>query len=418
MLILAHLNPQMESQRLAINDTISASKHIVVGIDLTGSEKKASGWALYQNGRVLTARIKTDQEIIAQTIQQHPDVIAIDARLTLPFGRISVFDDDPGRQEFGITRLCERLLLKRGIRSYPPLIKSMQRLTLRGKLLAKEFNQLGYRVIETFPGGCQDILGLTRKQKGLDELIAGIALLGLKGAYLTTKISHDEADAITAALAGLFFLDGQYEAIGDLEEGQIILPKLHDQTIVRSAIQINLSMENGIDKQRYPIGRFQKPNIIGQQHIQQWIKTIKEFPGKLNDEVSHLTEQDLEKQYRRNGWTIRQVVNHCADSHMNSFIRFKLALTEDEPTIKPYHEDLWAELPDTKIYPIASSLKILEGLHDRWVFMVEGLSEEDLQRKFKHPETNDLISLAANIGLYAWHCDHHLAHVKNAKLAE
>ena len=177
-------------------------------------------------------------------------------------------------------------------------------------------------------------------------------------------------------------------------------------------------MENGIDKQRYPIGRFQKPNIIGQQHIQQWIKTIKEFPGKLNDEVSHLTEQDLEKQYRRNGWTIRQVVNHCADSHMNSFIRFKLALTEDEPTIKPYHEDLWAELPDTKIYSIASSLKILEGLHDRWVFMVEGLSEEDLQRKFKHPETNDLISLSANIGLYAWHCDHHLAHVKNAKLAE
>ena len=177
-------------------------------------------------------------------------------------------------------------------------------------------------------------------------------------------------------------------------------------------------MENGIDKQRYPIGRFQKPNIIGQQHIQQWIKTIKEFPGKLNDEVSHLTEQDLEKQYRRNGWTIRQVVNHCADSHMNSFIRFKLALTEDEPTIKPYHEDLWAELPDTKIYPIASSLKILEGLHDRWVFMAESLSEEDLQRKFRHPETNDLISLAANIGLYAWHCDHHLAHVKNAKHAE
>jgi len=200
-----------------------------VGIDLTGSEIKPSGWAVFQNGVVETKRIRSDEELIEQTIARNPQVICIDAPLTLPQGRISVFDEDPGRQEFGITRLCERLLLKRGIRSYPPLIKSMQKLTLRGIVLSSKFRQLGFNVVETFPGGCQDILGLTRKQIGLSELIAGISRLGLQGNYLKTKISHDEADAITAALAGLFYLNGQYESIGDTDEGVIILPKLNSQ---------------------------------------------------------------------------------------------------------------------------------------------------------------------------------------------
>ncbi|MCX2474981.1 DUF429 domain-containing protein [Pedobacter sp. MC2016-05] len=210
-------------------ELLKSSGSITVGIDLTGSEIKPSGWAVFQNGVVETKRIRSDKELIEQTIARNPQVICIDAPLTLPQGRISVFDEDPGRQEFGITRLCERLLLKRGIRSYPPLIKSMQKLTLRGIVLSSKFRQLGFNVVETFPGGCQDILGLTRKQKGLPELIAGISRLGLQGNYLKTKISHDEADAITAALAGLFYLNGQYESIGDTDEGVIILPKLNSQ---------------------------------------------------------------------------------------------------------------------------------------------------------------------------------------------
>lgn len=212
--------------RNAISKKIISSQNKVVGIDLTGSEQKASGWAILQHGTIETKRLKSDAEIIEQTIRQNPGVIAIDAPLTLPRGRLSVFDDDPGRQEFGITRMCERQLLKRGIRSYPPLIKSMQKLTLRGKMLSDHFKALGYAVIETFPGGCQDILGLTRKQKGLTELINGISLLGIKGEYLAKKISHDEADAITATVAGLFFLNSEYEAIGDPDEGVIILPYL------------------------------------------------------------------------------------------------------------------------------------------------------------------------------------------------
>jgi GTP cyclohydrolase I len=101
---------------------------------------------------------------------------------------------------------------------------------------------------------------------------------------------------------------------------------------------------------------------------------------------------------------------------MNSLIRFKLALTEQIPVIKPYFEDRWAELSDTKIFHVESSLKILEGLHERWVHLLNSLSDEDLERKFEHPETGELISLKMNIGIYAWHCEHHLAHIKNAKL--
>jgi hypothetical protein len=174
-------------------------------------------------------------------------------------------------------------------------------------------------------------------------------------------------------------------------------------------------MEN-IDKLRYPIGRFQKPKVIDKGILQDWIGIIEDFPKKLKEEVYNLTEQEFEKQYRPNGWTVRQIVNHCADSHMNSLVRFKLALTEEIPVIKPYFENRWAELSDTRIFPVQSSLKILEGLHERWVHLLNSLSDEDLERQFEHPETGELISLKMNIGIYAWHCEHHLAHINYAKL--
>lgn len=168
-------------------------------------------------------------------------------------------------------------------------------------------------------------------------------------------------------------------------------------------------------KLRFPIGEFAKPDVIDDNQIKIWINTIKNFPEKLKGETSNLSDKELEKIYRPNGWTIRQVVNHCADSHMNSLIRFKLVLTEDTPTIKPYHEELWAELSDSKYFPIESSIKTLEGIHDRWTNLLENLTEEELQRDFKHPESGEIISIKANIGIYAWHCDHHLQHVINAK---
>ena len=172
-------------------------------------------------------------------------------------------------------------------------------------------------------------------------------------------------------------------------------------------------MENN-DNLKYPIGKFQKPTLIDKRNIENWISIIEDFPKKLNIEINNLEEKDFEKQYRPNGWTVRQIINHCADSHMNSLIRFKLALTEQRPVIKPYLEDLWAELSDTKVIPVKSSLMILEGLHERWVYLLNSLSNEDLERQFEHPETGELISLKMNIGIYAWHCEHHLAHIKNA----
>src|SRR5690554_6473415 len=170
-----------------------------------------------------------------------------------------------------------------------------------------------------------------------------------------------------------------------------------------------------LEKLKYPIGKFQKPKNIDKFQIEDWIKIIKVFPDKVVNEVKNLTEKELEKQYRPDGWTITQVVNHCADSHMNSFIRFKLTLTEDTPTIKPYFENLWTELPDSKNFPIESSLEILKGLHERWVNLMENLSEIELEKEFLHPESKERISLKTNIGIYAWHCEHHLAHIVNAK---
>lgn len=174
-------------------------------------------------------------------------------------------------------------------------------------------------------------------------------------------------------------------------------------------------MEKDIEKLKYPIGKFQKPLKIDKIQIEEWIQIIEEFPEKLKNEVTNLTENELKKQYRPNGWTIYQVVNHCADSHMNSLIRFKLTLTEETPTIKPYFEQLWAELADSKNYPIESSLKILEGLHSRWVNLMKNLTESDLKKEFLHPENKEKICLSTNIGIYAWHCQHHLTHIINAK---
>ena len=169
------------------------------------------------------------------------------------------------------------------------------------------------------------------------------------------------------------------------------------------------------NKLKFPIGEFIKPGIIIEQIISDWITIIEKFPQYLTKEIETLTEDQLKYKYRPNGWNIRQIVHHCADSHMNSFIRFKLALTEDKPTIRPYFEDRWAEQSDYLNSPVILSLNIIEGLHKRWVILLKSLTDDDLNRTFIHPEGNKEISLKENIGIYAWHCTHHLEHIKLAK---
>jgi hypothetical protein len=165
---------------------------------------------------------------------------------------------------------------------------------------------------------------------------------------------------------------------------------------------------------QYPVGEYVPQPGAGRQTIDEWISIIEAYPSKLNALVNSLSEEQLEQRYRPGGWTIRQVIHHTADSHLNSFIRFKWALTEDRPTIKPYDQSLWAECPDTKSAPVELSLELLSGLHKRWVFLLRGLSDAQLKLKFIHPEHTGELDLQWMIGMYAWHCRHHYAHIEQA----
>ena len=165
-----------------------------------------------------------------------------------------------------------------------------------------------------------------------------------------------------------------------------------------------------MDSLRFPIGRFTLPSPITPQHIHQAISIIDDFPKKLKSVTANLTEEHLDLPYRAGGWSVRQVVHHCADSHMNSLIRFKLALTENTPEIVPYREDLWAKLPDSMM-PVLPSILILEGLHSRWALLLKSMTVSDLGKGYLHSEQGRVIRLDEAILSYAWHCEHHLAHV-------
>lgn len=178
-------------------------------------------------------------------------------------------------------------------------------------------------------------------------------------------------------------------------------------------------MENiELEKLRYPIGKFIKPEVITSKILAKAIETIASFPERLKAEVSHLSEAQLETPYRENGWTIRQVVHHCADSHMNCFIRIKWTLTEDNPTIKFYYESLWSDGIDNKTMPIEPSLDLLNGLHYRLAFVMKNLSSEELNKSYYHPQYEKTSSLKEVICSYAWHSNHHLAHITELKKRE
>ncbi|GEO02497.1 putative metal-dependent hydrolase [Adhaeribacter aerolatus] len=174
----------------------------------------------------------------------------------------------------------------------------------------------------------------------------------------------------------------------------------------------NLSNTYQDDLLRYPIGKFNAAAEITNTAVQSYINDIAALPAQLRRAVTSLSEAQLNTPYRPGGWTIRQVVHHLADSHMNSYIRFKLALTEELPTIKPYEEDRWAELADGKTEPVEVSLVLLEALHHRWVVLLKSLTPAQWQKAFNHP-VSGITPLAKAVGLYAWHGQHHLAHITN-----
>jgi hypothetical protein len=161
---------------------------------------------------------------------------------------------------------------------------------------------------------------------------------------------------------------------------------------------------------RYPVGRFQRPELVTEAERNEAIDRIAALPAQMRFAVEGWNAEQLDTPYRPHGWTVRQLLHHVPESHMNSYIRFKLALTENEPTIKPYDEAAWANLPDATTAPVDLSLDLLDTLHQRWVLLLRSMSAEQWSRTFRHPEIG-LVRLDVNAMLYAWHGKHHLAHI-------
>lgn len=161
---------------------------------------------------------------------------------------------------------------------------------------------------------------------------------------------------------------------------------------------------------RYPIGRFEAPPSVSFEDRRTWIQQIAELPSLLRRAVEGLDPEQLDTPYRNGGWTVRQVVHHLPDSHMNAYVRFRWALTEEAPLIKPYLETKWADLPDARSAPIDLSLALLDALHERWVYLMRAMSEEDWARRYEHPEGGTM-PLTRVLAMYAWHGRHHVAHI-------
>ncbi|HWW58154.1 MAG TPA: ribonuclease H-like domain-containing protein [Sphingopyxis sp.] len=218
-----HLRPEVSFQSL-FGGTPAATATIV-GLDLTGSEKRLTGMCILRGNRVETTTIATDDEIIDQVVAARPDLVSIDSPLCLPAGRTTVFDDDPQRH-LGIMRICERILKRRGINVYPCLLPSMQRLTARGISIAGRLREHGIPTIECYPGAAQDIMGIPRKGAGEEWLKLGMSEFGVHGPFETERVTHDELDAITCSIVGVFHVAGMTEGLAGEEEEPMIIPRL------------------------------------------------------------------------------------------------------------------------------------------------------------------------------------------------
>ena len=188
--------------------------------------------------------------------------------------------------------------------------------------------------------------------------------------------------------------------------------------IVKRITCYHAGMSTDMEDLRYPIGKFSRPQNVTDANRRLWIRQISEASQHLRAAITGLTNQQLDTPYRPGGWTIRQVVHHLADSQLNAYVRLRLALTEQEPTIKPYDEKLWAELSDAKTTPPDMSIDLLQALNARFALLAESLTKTELMRVFRHPEYDDKITLETLLAMYAWHGRHHVAHITSLKMRE
>lgn len=168
-----------------------------------------------------------------------------------------------------------------------------------------------------------------------------------------------------------------------------------------------------LEKLKYPIGKYIPPSPITRDHIRLWTNELSELPQLIENAAGHLSPAQLETAYRPDGWSVRQVVHHLADSHINAYTRFRLAMTEDNPTIRPYYEDRWANLEDAKSADVQLSIAILKAVHERLVVFIKSLEYAHFSRTYFHPETQKQSTLGFLLGNYAWHGKHHLAHIQS-----
>jgi uncharacterized protein YprB with RNaseH-like and TPR domain/predicted nuclease with RNAse H fold/dephospho-CoA kinase len=317
---LIHLNKLPKFEKLRI-----------VGIDLSGGEKRFSGWCFLKYSNAITKKIFSNDDLIEETTKYQPDLISIDSPLSLPAGRKIVSDEDPNRNKYGIMRFCEKQLKRRGVNVYPCLINSMQNLTARGIWLATKFRKMGYPVIESFPGAAQDILDIPRKRASEELLKKGLSNFGIKGYYENNEVSHDELDAITSAIVGYFFWCGQFEALGNIEEDYLIIPQLKDETFEWFNHKV-LGISGYIAAGKTTAATFISENDFAYGRISQVLAKMLEIEGKP---VNRFTLQKLGQKVNRNQgqrWLIYSLLNLLPSS--GNFVIDGLRFPEDHAFLK------------------------------------------------------------------------------------
>lgn len=170
-----------------------------------------------------------------------------------------------------------------------------------------------------------------------------------------------------------------------------------------------------IEQLKYPIGNFKAPDTYSMDNHKTRIESIRNLPHALEAALKPLSKEQVDTPYRPEGWTVRQLIHHIADSHINAFTRFKLGLTEDNPTIRPYDQGAWCSMKDANDLDPSVSMKIIEGLHERWSYVLDNMTASDFERNIFHPEMNKSLHLGTMLALYSWHSNHHLAHVNKLK---
>jgi len=295
--------PTINLQDLPVYDKLS-----IVGIDLTGSEERATGWSHLIYNKATTKRINLDKDIIEETLKCKPDIVSIDSPLSLPKGRKTVFDDDEGRDEFGIMRVAERILKSRGVSVYPSLIPSMQRLTQRGIIMANEFRKRGVPVIESYPGAAQDILGIPRKRASLEYLIKGLSSFGIKGDYETVEVSHDELDAITSAMLGYFFWCGKFEALGNDDENHLIIPDIKKDFPDWAGKKV-IGLSGGLSSGKTTVGKYLESEGFAYGRFSMLIAKLVEDEGKEPNRKNLQEKGDYVNKVLGQSWLCKNLIS-------------------------------------------------------------------------------------------------------------